>query len=99
MLERMLAISVILATGLLPAAADQSCFGAEETRQLVIRHELISLNDVVRSARNGGASDLISARLCETNSQLVYMIAMLGRDGRLLRMIVDARTGTVIHHR
>jgi hypothetical protein len=29
----------------------------------------------------------------------VYMIAMLGRDGRLLRMIVDARTGTVIHHR
>jgi uncharacterized membrane protein YkoI len=87
------------ALGILPAAADQACFSPEETRAHVARHGLIALNDVVRSARKDGGSELISARLCETNSMLVYMIAMLGRDGRVLRMTVDARSGDVIHHR
>ena len=81
------------------AAAEQTCFSPEETRAHVARHGLIALNDVVRSARRDGGSELISARLCETNSMLVYMIAMLGRDGRVLRMTVDARSGDVIHHR
>ncbi len=81
------------------AAADPACFTPEETRAHVARHGLIALNDVVRSARRDGGSELISARLCETNSMLVYMIAMLGRDGRVLRMTVDARSGDVIHHR
>jgi uncharacterized membrane protein YkoI len=29
----------------------------------------------------------------------VYMIAMLGRDGRVMRLTVDARSGDVINHR
>jgi uncharacterized membrane protein YkoI len=87
------------ALGIMPAAADQTCFSPEETRAHVARQGLIALNDVVRSARRDGGSELISARLCETNSMLVYMIAMLGRDGRVLRMTVDARSGDVIHHR
>jgi uncharacterized membrane protein YkoI len=99
MLKLFPAALLIIVAGISPAAAEQVCFGADETRVLVERHQLISLHDVVRSARTGGSSELISARLCETNGQLVYMIAMLGRDGRLVRMSVDARTGSVIHHR
>jgi uncharacterized membrane protein YkoI len=99
MMRRIAAAGFVLAAGMSVAQADQTCFGAEETRVLVERHQLISLSDVVRSARSDGVSELISARLCETNAQLVYMIAMLGREGRLLRMTVDARSGTVIHHR
>ncbi len=49
--------------------------------------------------RGAGQSDLISARLCETSGNMVYMIAMLGRDGRLLRLTVDARTGELINTR
>jgi hypothetical protein len=93
-----LAAALALVAGLAPARA-QACFPPEETRELVARHGLIPLNDVVRSTRGDSRADLISARLCETNAQLVYMIAMLGRDGRVMRFTVDARSGDVIHHR
>ncbi len=87
-----------LASAARPAAA-ATCFSAEETREHVQRHGLIALNDVVRSARGAAQTDLISARLCETAGNLVYMITMLGRDGRVLRLTVDARSGNVINHR
>jgi uncharacterized membrane protein YkoI len=82
-----------------PAAALASCFSPDETRDMVHRYGLIPLNDVVRSARSGGSADLISARLCDTAGNLVYMIAMLGREGRVMRFTVDARSGNVINHR
>jgi uncharacterized membrane protein YkoI len=85
--------------GLVPALADQACFSAEETRDHVIRHGLVPLHDIVRSARGGNQADLISARLCETNGNMVYMIAMLGRDGKVMRLTVDARSGDLINHR
>jgi uncharacterized membrane protein YkoI len=88
-----------LAAACTPARAQSGCFSADETREMVPRHGLIPLNDVVRSARGTSAADLISARLCETAGNLVYMIAMLGRDGRVMRLTVDARTGDVINHR
>jgi hypothetical protein len=97
---RVLAIAALLTLGLgLAPGRAQACFPPEETRELVARHGLIALNDVVRSTRGDSRADLISARLCETNAQLVYMIAMLGRDGKVMRFTVDARSGDVIHHR
>jgi uncharacterized membrane protein YkoI len=86
-----------LAAAASPAAA--ACFSAEETREHVQKHGLIALNNVVRSARGGAQADLISARLCETAGNLVYMVAMLGRDGKVMRITVDARSGDVINHR
>ena len=94
-----IAVSLVFATAIVPAAADQTCFSAEDTREHVAKHGLIALSDVVRSARGTGTADLISARLCETNGNMVYMIAMLGRDGKVVRMTVDARSGTLINNR
>jgi uncharacterized membrane protein YkoI len=90
---------LVCGAGLGPAVAEQNCFSAEDTREQVTKHGLIALHDVVRSARGSGQADLISARLCETNGNLVYMIAMLGRDGKVMRMTVDARTGNLINTR
>jgi uncharacterized membrane protein YkoI len=88
-----------LAAACAPSTAQAACFSPDETREMVQRHGLIALNDVVRSARSGNSADLISARLCDTAGNLVYMIAMLGRDGKVMRLTVDARTGDVINHR
>ncbi len=85
--------------GLGHGAAAAACFAPEEVRGHVEKHGLAPLNDVVRAARGGIEADLISARLCETAGNLVYMIAMLGRDGKLMRLTVDARTGDVINLR
>jgi uncharacterized membrane protein YkoI len=90
---------VLAGVGMNAAQAQSACFSADETRVHVAQLGLVSLHDVVRSARGGSQSDLISARLCETNGNMVYMITMLGRDGRVVRMTVDARTGNVINNR
>jgi uncharacterized membrane protein YkoI len=95
----LLVLAAMLLSGLAPARAQSNCFSAEETRAHVQRHGLIPLNDVVRSTRGTARADLISARLCETAEKLVYMIAMLERDGKVSRWIVDARSGDVINHR
>jgi uncharacterized membrane protein YkoI len=92
-------LAVLALAAFASPAASSTCFSAEETREHVRQHGLIALNDVVRSARGGAQADLISARLCETAGNLVYMIAMLGRDGRVMRLTVDARSGDVINHR
>jgi uncharacterized membrane protein YkoI len=90
---------IVSGAGFTSASAETTCFSNEDTRDHVEKHGLIALHDVVRSARGTGQADLISARLCETNGNMVYMIAMLGRDGKLLRLTVDARTGTLINSR
>jgi uncharacterized membrane protein YkoI len=88
-----------VAAGVSAGAANAACFTADEVREHVEKHSLVPLNDVVRAARGGVQADLISARLCETAGNLVYMIGMLGRDGKLMRLTVDARTGDVINFR
>jgi uncharacterized membrane protein YkoI len=93
-----LALGLFLARA--PSAdAQQVCYSAEETREHVQRHQLVALPDVVRSTRGEQRADLISARLCETDGKLVYMIAMLDRGGKVRRLTVDARSGDVIHRR
>ncbi len=96
-----LVICVILLSGagIQSASAQQACFSAEDTRAHVVKLGLVPLHDIVRSARGGSSLDLISARLCETNGNMVYMITLLERDGRVMRMTVDARTGNVINNR
>jgi uncharacterized membrane protein YkoI len=100
MKARAILIGATMTAALLASSsADAACFSPDETREHVKRHGLIALNDVVRSSRGALRADLISARLCETGGNMVYMIAMLGRDGKLMRLTVDARTGDLINHR
>jgi uncharacterized membrane protein YkoI len=93
-------LGLALASGAATAVrAENVCFSPEDTRDHVAKHGLIPLSDIVRSARGTGQADLISARLCETNGNMVYMIAMLGRDGKVARLTVDARSGELINIR
>jgi uncharacterized membrane protein YkoI len=96
-----LSAGLIAAVATHASAADaRTCYGPEDTRAHVAKQRLVGLSDIVRSA--GGATDrreLISARLCETNGNFVYIIALLDRNGRVQRITVDARSGDVINHR
>ena len=96
---RIIAITILCGSGIAPAAAETACFTAEEARDHVQKLGLVALHDVVRSARGAGHADLISARLCETNGNMVYMITMLGREGKVTRLTIDARTGNLINNR
>jgi uncharacterized membrane protein YkoI len=95
--------ALIIAAGLagLPTGASaQACFTPEEARHHVMSQGLVPLQEIVGSGGSRAtAAELVSARLCEINGTLVYMVAMLERNGKLLRMTVDARSGKVITRR
>jgi uncharacterized membrane protein YkoI len=99
MLKRLtIMILFVVGAGIAPAMAS-SCLQMEETRHVVAQKDLVSLQEIVRSVRSAHDAELISARLCETNGNMVYMIALLGKNGRVMRMTVDARSGEIINQR
>jgi uncharacterized membrane protein YkoI len=81
------------------AQPSRQCFSAEDTRQRIEDDSLVPMSEITKIVRSGRSDEIISARLCETNGNLVYMIAVLERSGKVMRMIVDARSGQIITHR
>src|SRR6202023_592344 len=43
--------------------------------------------------------DVIKAQLCQEPDRLIYMLTLLGRDGKVKRAIVDATNGSVVGER
>jgi uncharacterized membrane protein YkoI len=96
---RVLAGVALVCLAAAPPAFAEACFTAEETRQHTQSQDLARLPDIVARLQDRGRAELVSARLCEVSGSLVYMIALLGRDGKLHRVTVDARSGNVMHRR
>ena len=45
------------------------------------------------------AKDVIKAQLCQDPDRLIYLLTLLGRDGKVKRTIVDATSGAVVGER
>jgi hypothetical protein len=74
-----------------PARAD-GCLPQGEARQAVQSGDAVSLSQL----RGGIPGEVISAQLCRTGGGLVYVVSVLGPDGAVQRLQVDARTGAVV---
>jgi uncharacterized membrane protein YkoI len=59
---------------------------------------VVSLAKAVRAVRaaRGRGDDILHARLCEREGRLVYLLTVLARGGRVLRVAVDASSGVPI---
>jgi len=75
------------------------CVPPRETRELVEQHRLQSPVAAVAAAHRTAPGELLAARLCERGGGYVYMLHLLGRDGRVQRVLVDAMTAEVIGNR
>jgi uncharacterized membrane protein YkoI len=40
--------------------------------------------------------ELVRARLCQESERLIYLLTVLPRDGKVRRVVVDAKNGAVI---
>lgn len=82
---------LILALGFDPAAAAdrRKCFGADERRAALAAGKAIPLAKAARSAKVR-LREVVRARLCEQGQGLVYVLTVLGRDGKVNRVSVDA---------
>ena len=73
---------------------DRGCLDKAEQRSAVATHKALPLAQVVKTRSEQG--QLVRARLCRRGDSLVYVLTLLGRNGKVVRATVDASTGDVI---
>jgi uncharacterized membrane protein YkoI len=93
MLLRSLVLLLVLACAA-PAGAAR-CLSDAEARKAIAQGGLITPAQVMRIARARGG-DIVSSRLCEGDGGLIYRLAVIDPDGRVMRLVVDAQSGAII---
>jgi uncharacterized membrane protein YkoI len=88
---------VVLAAAQPAAAADPpACLNQDQRRAAVASHRAIPLARAVRDVRRRIAgAEVVGARLCYRDSDLVYVLTVLARNGKVIRASVNAASGVM----
>jgi uncharacterized membrane protein YkoI len=95
----MIAIRTIL-TGMLvlgatlPASAADHCLSRAEQKAKTAAHAVVPLSRAMRQLKPRG--EVIRARLCERDGHLVYLLTVLGTDGKVAQASIDAANGALL---
>jgi uncharacterized membrane protein YkoI len=76
------------------ASAGDHCFSRNEQKAKIAAHAVVPLSRAMRQVKQHG--EVIHARLCERNGNLVYLLTVLAPDGKVARTSVDAANGAVL---
>jgi len=91
------ALLVIAAVGPAAAADPPACLSQDQRRAAVASHRAIPLARAMRDVRRRTAgAEVVGARLCYHGTDLVYVLTVLARDGKVLRASVNAASGVPI---
>jgi hypothetical protein len=74
------------------------CLTGEEQRAATANGKTVPLAAVIHTLHRA-PKDVIKAQLCQEPERLIYMLTLLGRDGKVKRAIVDATSGAVVGER
>ena len=82
---------------ILPGAvhAQAACLNDSDARDEVQTHKLVTVLHAIATAREKTKGELLSAHLCRRDNGYVYRISILGRDGRVDRLLINASNGHV----
>jgi hypothetical protein len=72
------------------------CLNATETREEVRGHKLLEPFAALKVAAAQTKAEALSAKLCLAGNDFIYEITLLHRDGRLLRLEMEARSGKLV---
>jgi uncharacterized membrane protein YkoI len=91
------AIAMLAPSSVTPADAEQRmrCLTREQQRTAITERRAVPLAAVRKSVRTRVPGELVRARLCQEPDRLIYLLTVLPRDGKVRRVIVDAKNGTV----
>lgn len=78
------------------STAAGQCLSRHEQRARIAARTVVPLAKATRAVVHGRGDDLLHARLCERDGRLVYLLTVLARGGKVLRVAVDAGSGTLI---
>jgi hypothetical protein len=83
-----------------PAPADtpatRPCLDQRERRAEYESGRVVRLGVAMRAAKTRMAGTVVRARLCRGKDGLVYVLTVLGRDGKVARITVDAAKGSLV---
>jgi uncharacterized membrane protein YkoI len=84
-----------------PADAEprMRCLTREQQRAAIAERRAVPLAAVRKSVRARVPGEMVRARLCQEPERLIYLLTVLPRDGKVRRVIVDAKNGTVVNVR
>jgi hypothetical protein len=91
----LVAVVVVLAVGAGSASAAE-CLQTPQARIMVQSGQIISTLKAVRAATAAVGGEPIDGRLCAAGGGYRYVVTILGSDGRVMRVYVDARSGAVL---
>ena len=74
----------------------RACLAPSETREEIKARHLLEPFAVLKSAAAQFKAEALSAKLCHLGDELVYEIALLHRDGRLVHVVMNAATGKLL---
>ena len=81
------------------AAAPHACLNQKERRAAIESGKLVRLAAAMHTAKKRMPGTVVRARLCHGADGLVYVLTVLGRDGKVAQLTVDATKGTLIGQR
>ena len=77
--------------------AGRACLTKSEQRAAVHEHKAIPLAEAIKILRaHGKHGEVVGARLCRRDEQLVYVLTLLPHNGKVIRTSVDAANGTLL---
>ncbi len=90
-----LALFFVLSASRAPVAEEikRVCLNVSETRAAVTEHRLADPLAALRGAARKGQAEPLRSRLCRWNDKFVYEMALLRRDGKVIRVFIDATDG------
>ena len=96
-----LVLMVLGPLSVVPAAAEPRarCLTRDQQRTAITERRAVPLATVRRSVRARVPGELVRARLCQEPERLIYLLTVLPRDGKVRRVIVDAKSGAVVNVR
>ena len=80
-------------------ATPHACLNQKERRAAIESGKLVRLAAAIHAAKKRMPGTVVRARLCHDTDGLVYILTMLGRDGKVARLTVDASKGTLLGQR
>jgi uncharacterized membrane protein YkoI len=89
------ALAVALCAAASAAAEERHCLNKEQQRAAITSGKAMRLGAALKPVKRRGG-EVVRARLCEGGKGLVYLLTVLGRDGKVTRLTVDATSGDAV---
>jgi uncharacterized membrane protein YkoI len=93
-----LVLTVLGPLSVVPVAAEprMRCLTRDQQRTAIAERRAVPLATVRLALHGRVPGELVRARLCQEPERLIYLLTVLPRDGKVRRVVIDAKNGAVV---